>query len=390
MATETPPSPKRPRDPSSGNKVSQRATTFDPVWPESQSMTTSCWPLRASYTPNTKLPAGARAPGGRELAPMALPQEALPGLTARALELLGVDEAPEAYIAVLREHISSEPVSSHGAAVSVRRVTERAQASTAAGADAERFRVLHGSLSERGVSELDRFTLLLQRLSEERALTELLRATAAPLAEQAAPSCRDSETDERSRGSVASRRAGGSSSLPSSSAASASASIAGSPRRAITHSDAGWLFARRPLCGRHLEPVASGEEGEEPPPVSALGSLPLDVQESSLVSDLLLVLCGFDGSRIRAQPAGARAGATGEAGGAGSGAVGLTGAPAVRFVLSDDAAGAPPADPSLLGLARRMLPAADQCANAQTPPPRPRTPCAGAFAFSPRHCRRHL
>eukprot|EP00962_Isochrysis_galbana_P022492 scaffold6727_cov106-Isochrysis_galbana.AAC.2 len=36
MATETPPSPKRPRDPSSDNKVSQRATSSDPVWPERQ------------------------------------------------------------------------------------------------------------------------------------------------------------------------------------------------------------------------------------------------------------------------------------------------------------------------------------------------------------------
>eukprot|EP00962_Isochrysis_galbana_P012242 scaffold3459_cov119-Isochrysis_galbana.AAC.5 len=36
MATETPPSPKRPRDPSSDNKVSQSAATIDPVWPESQ------------------------------------------------------------------------------------------------------------------------------------------------------------------------------------------------------------------------------------------------------------------------------------------------------------------------------------------------------------------
>eukprot|EP00962_Isochrysis_galbana_P036112 scaffold12418_cov127-Isochrysis_galbana.AAC.2 len=40
MATETPPSPKRPRDPSSDNKVSQRATSFDPVWPERQIVTT--------------------------------------------------------------------------------------------------------------------------------------------------------------------------------------------------------------------------------------------------------------------------------------------------------------------------------------------------------------
>jgi hypothetical protein len=295
---------------------------------------------------------------------MALPQEALPGLTSRALELLGVDEAPEAYIALLREHISSEPVSSHGAAVSVRRITERAQASTAAGADAERFSELHSSLSERGVSELDRFTLLLQRLSEERALTELLRATATAPADVAGPSCHDSETDERSRGTAASRCAGGGSSFPPSSAASASASIAGSPRRGTLHGDTGWLFARRPLCGRHLEPAAHGEAGEEPPPTSALGSLPLDVQEASLVSDLILVLCGFEGSRIRAQaaPAGAKGAAAGVASGAGSGAaaVGLTGVPAVRFVLSDDVGVAPTADPSLLGLARRLLPAADQ------------------------------
>eukprot|EP00962_Isochrysis_galbana_P024332 scaffold7442_cov101-Isochrysis_galbana.AAC.4 len=40
MATETPPSPKRPRDPSSDNKVSQRSTSFDPVWPERQIVTT--------------------------------------------------------------------------------------------------------------------------------------------------------------------------------------------------------------------------------------------------------------------------------------------------------------------------------------------------------------
>eukprot|EP00962_Isochrysis_galbana_P015664 scaffold4498_cov119-Isochrysis_galbana.AAC.24 len=40
MATETPPSPKRPRDPSSDNKVSQRATTFEPVLPENQIRTT--------------------------------------------------------------------------------------------------------------------------------------------------------------------------------------------------------------------------------------------------------------------------------------------------------------------------------------------------------------
>jgi hypothetical protein len=290
---------------------------------------------------------------------MTLPHEALPGLAARALELLGVDEAPEAYVALLRDHISSEPVSSHGAAVSVRRITERAHASTAAGADAERFGVLHSSLSDRGVSELDRFTLLLQRLSEERALTELLRATAAPPAEVAGLSCRDSDTDERSRG--ASWCPGGSSSVAPFSVASAS--ITSSPRRAIAPNDAGWLFARKALCGRHLEPISSGEAGEEPSPLSALGSLPLDVQESSLVSDLLLVLCGFDGSRIRAQPA--RASATGgEAGGAGSGtaAVGLTGAPAVRFVLGADSDDAPTADPSLLGLALRMLPAADQYA----------------------------
>eukprot|EP00962_Isochrysis_galbana_P025514 scaffold7878_cov126-Isochrysis_galbana.AAC.5 len=40
MATETPSSPKRPRDPASDNKVSQGAITLDPVWPERQIVTT--------------------------------------------------------------------------------------------------------------------------------------------------------------------------------------------------------------------------------------------------------------------------------------------------------------------------------------------------------------
>eukprot|EP00962_Isochrysis_galbana_P021545 scaffold6356_cov118-Isochrysis_galbana.AAC.6 len=44
MATDTPPSPKRPRDPSSDNKVSQRATSFEPVWPERQTVTTGNLP----------------------------------------------------------------------------------------------------------------------------------------------------------------------------------------------------------------------------------------------------------------------------------------------------------------------------------------------------------
>ena len=44
MATETPPSPKRPRDPSSDNKVCQRATSSDSVWPERQIVTTENQP----------------------------------------------------------------------------------------------------------------------------------------------------------------------------------------------------------------------------------------------------------------------------------------------------------------------------------------------------------
>ena len=254
-----------------------------------------------------------------------------------------MDEAPAGYVALLRDHLSSEPVSSHGAAVAVRRVAERAKASGAAGADAERFVALHGSLREREVRELDRFTLLLQRLGEERALAELLRATSAPAASPA-------NSEAEGRGAAALER-----STASSVAASASGSVAPSPhRRGVAPTDASWLFARRPLCGRHLEPAASGEAREAPPPLSALGSLPLDVQEASLVDDLLLVLCGFDGSRIRAQPA-ARAGSAAPP-------LSPTGAPAMRFVTSDDGqegAGGP--DPSLLGLARRLLPTADRC-----------------------------
>eukprot|EP00962_Isochrysis_galbana_P051982 scaffold23376_cov124-Isochrysis_galbana.AAC.1 len=49
MATETPPppSPKRPRDPSSDNKVNQRATSFDP--PTSINLSTIL-----NYPPSTR------------------------------------------------------------------------------------------------------------------------------------------------------------------------------------------------------------------------------------------------------------------------------------------------------------------------------------------------
>ena len=282
---------------------------------------------------------------------MALPNEALPALASRALELLGVDDTTEPYLALLREHLSSEPISSHGAAVSVRRVAERARTSKAAGADADQFLAIHKSLREREVHEVDRFTLLLQRLTEERALADMLRATSTQTTESVTRfGCRDSESDERAREAATSRCTEGGSSHSQSANTSMAPSIAASPRRMVAPTDASWLFSRRPLCGRHLEITTTREASSAYMSAPAFGMLPLHVQEASLVDDLLLALSGFNGSRICAQPVGKSAESSSS----------LTGATAMRFMLSDDADGAGPADPSLLGLAQKLLPTADR------------------------------
>ncbi|EOD30747.1 hypothetical protein EMIHUDRAFT_455432 [Emiliania huxleyi CCMP1516] len=100
---------------------------------------------------------------------------AITTLGTRALEILGVEQdAADRLLALLREH-PAEPLSTHGAAVAYRRCTERAVGNRSA--DAAQFATAHASLRARGVGELDRFTALLQRVGEERAVAELLRST---------------------------------------------------------------------------------------------------------------------------------------------------------------------------------------------------------------------
>eukprot|EP00966_Prymnesium_polylepis_P292496 6755015-Prymnesium_polylepis.1 len=80
-------------------------------------------------------------------------------VVAKALELAGVTDQPDRYVALLREHTSSVGVSQHLASHSRTKVVQRAP-STEAG---ERFAMLHDGLQARGVRELDRLTLFLQR-----------------------------------------------------------------------------------------------------------------------------------------------------------------------------------------------------------------------------------
>ena len=87
----------------------------------------------------------------------------------RALEAAGVSTPPEPLVALLRGHMSSAAISQTIASHTKARVQERA-------ADAERFAALHEELRSRGVKDLDRLTMFLQRVSDEKAVMQMLRS----------------------------------------------------------------------------------------------------------------------------------------------------------------------------------------------------------------------
>ena len=91
----------------------------------------------------------------------------------RAMAALGVANVPaEPLVTLMRNHISSSAVSHHIAQHSRNKVQEKA-------ADSERFGALHDELRARGVPELDKLTIFLQRVLEEKAVVEMLRLAAA-------------------------------------------------------------------------------------------------------------------------------------------------------------------------------------------------------------------
>ena len=82
-------------------------------------------------------------------------------LVAQCLEVLGVSESPDTYAALLRSSISSNPISQHGASLTLQKVLERAPDAEARERLAARYEALRGQ----DVRELDRFTLFLKLVS---------------------------------------------------------------------------------------------------------------------------------------------------------------------------------------------------------------------------------
>ena len=219
-------------------------------------------------------------------------------IVTRALELLGVQDAAGPYVSTLRSHISADPMSRHGAAVVAQRVAERTQSKE----ERERFQSIHGALRAQGARELDRFTLLLQKVGEERSLLELLRLSA--------PKHRGAVAGAGA-GAVAGAFAAGTSGAPNGDGYANGASSGGgrggegcasgaSPTGAAVYSS--WILTRPALSGRHLH-AQTVERGVLPPPIedTSLGSLPVETQESLLVEDLLMLLSGYEPRYLRTQ-----------------------------------------------------------------------------------------
>eukprot|EP00965_Chrysotila_dentata_P004382 142440-Pleurochrysis_carterae.AAC.4 len=168
----------------------------------------------------------------------------LAGPTARLLSLLGVDAKPEPFVAILRAHLSNDGISQHGAAISARRCAEKARTPE----DAAAFTALHTELRNRGVRELDRFTLLLQKVGEERALAEMLRtghdATAADASHD------DTKNDE---GTLHTISAASHQKLQvTKSILAKHGRTSNAPVKRWDPNDDSWLLARQHLSGRHL------------------------------------------------------------------------------------------------------------------------------------------
>ncbi len=149
----------------------------------------------------------------------------------------------------------------------------------------ERFAALHEMLRGRGVRELDRFTLFLKLVGEEPSIASMLRKTGP---------------------------GGGGGALP---LASRPATVPAAPlptSAVAASSGANWQLTRPYLCGAYLQPDAVEAQADVPAARAAamLAALPVAQQEERLVTDVLCVLCGVEGTFLRANlPAGAGAGA---------------------------------------------------------------------------------
>ena len=200
-------------------------------------------------------------------------------LVAQCLEVLGVSESPDTYAALLRSSISSNPISQHGASLTLQKVLERAPDAEAR----ERFAAKYETLRGQDVRELDRFTLFLKLVGEEPSIASMLRR--AGQGGHAAPAT------PRSAAALA---------APLSASSSAGTSMLAS--------GANWQLTRPYLCGAYLQLDALEGHAVDIPAANAaanLAALPIQQQEEMLVADVLHVLCGVEGNFLRASlPAG--------------------------------------------------------------------------------------
>ena len=290
----------------------------------------------------------------------------LTSVVARCLELLDVREPPERYVTLLREHISTVGVSQHLALHSRTKVVQRAPTAEAG----DRFAVLHDDLRARGVHELDRLTLFLQRVGEERAVLEMLRDTSAstgplaagqgqagPPADQVGASAVGTAIDEQQHG-------------PAAGSADARSPLGWDGGTAL----GGGIMGRPFLSGAYLVPGVRehllGAAAEGAP--FSLGALPVAQQEELLVEDLICVLSGVEGAHLRVAPAATQTSGSGGSSAPLGSSLAVSALPKVRFhLLSGDAsptgvggqqqaASAARLDPSLAELVSRVLPLAEQ------------------------------
>jgi len=225
-------------------------------------------------------------------------------LTAQALELLGVTDPPESYAALLRSSVSAQPLSQHGAKMALQKVLERAPTPEAR----QRFAELHDSMRARGVRELSSFTQFLKLVGEEPSIASMLNKAKPPPARQA-----PAEIGCGSGSSSGSANGHKQVPAPSRVRAEGAPSGAGPTPVALSMASLGanWQLTRPYLAGTYLQPEPRDGVADVTPARAAamLAALPVAQQEEMLVADVLSVLCGVEGTFLRASlPAGAGVG----------------------------------------------------------------------------------
>ena len=252
----------------------------------------------------------------------------------RALASAGVINVHiDPLVAMLRGHVSTSVVSHHIAQHSKSKVQERA-------ADGERFSALHDALRARGVPELDKLTIFLQRVVEEKAVVEMLRLAS----DSKGGSCSGSVPRALSGVAYAVSSERGSAldysfSFSSATAPSGAPSDGKTPTGASSSVPAGtwesgWLLNRPFLSGSYLvhgvrEQLAGTNASFGMAGAASLGALPVAEQEAVLVADLLRVLSGVEGNHMCSAPAPS----LDDAGTLSSGAAHLVKAQRVKFFL---------------------------------------------------------